>query len=139
MGIRGRKSAADLAVIGPGGIETIRRPEPPSELTEEQAVEWRATVNRLPADWFPRETHPLLVQYCRLITRARWIAEMITQAEGDADFDASAYRDLLKSEEAVTRAIASLSTRMRLNQLSTMRHDAVRKPGMLRKPWDPKE
>jgi hypothetical protein len=41
MGIRRGASAADLAVIGPSGIETIRRPEPPEELTDEQAVEWR--------------------------------------------------------------------------------------------------
>jgi hypothetical protein len=137
MGVRGRKSSVELAVVGPSGIETIRRPEPPSELTEEQAIEWRATVNRLPPDWFPRETHPMLVQYCRLIVRARRLADLINQAEADEEFDVGAYRDLLKSEEAVTRAIASLSTRMRLNQSSTMRHDAVRKPGMLRKPWEP--
>jgi hypothetical protein len=33
MGARGRHGVAELAVIGPGGIETVRRPEPPDELT----------------------------------------------------------------------------------------------------------
>ena len=33
MGIRGRPGVAEIAVIGPSGIETIRRPEPPDELT----------------------------------------------------------------------------------------------------------
>jgi hypothetical protein len=59
MGVRGRHGVAELAVIGPSGIETVRRPEPPDELTDEQATEWRAIVNRLGADWFPRETHPM--------------------------------------------------------------------------------
>ena len=31
MGVRGRHGVAELAVIGPGGIETVRRPEPPDE------------------------------------------------------------------------------------------------------------
>ena len=34
-------------------------------------IEWCAVVNRMPADWFPRETHGMLVQYCRLIVGAR--------------------------------------------------------------------
>ncbi len=37
MGTRGRPGVAELAVIGPSGIETIKRPEPLSELTDEQA------------------------------------------------------------------------------------------------------
>lgn len=45
MGVRGRASAADPAVIGPSGIETIRRPEPPTESIDEQAIEWCVVVN----------------------------------------------------------------------------------------------
>jgi hypothetical protein len=56
MGVRGRTGIAELTVIGPGGIETVKRPDPPGELTDEQATEWRAIVNRLGASWFPRET-----------------------------------------------------------------------------------
>jgi hypothetical protein len=126
-----------LAIIGPSGIETIRRPEAPDELTEEQAREWRAVVNRLSADWFPRETHSLLVQYCRLVVRARRLAQLIDAAEKEENFDVKEYRDLIRSEEGVSRAIASLSTRMRLNQSSTMRAETAKKPSMIRKPWEP--
>jgi hypothetical protein len=38
-------------------IETIARPDAPYDLTDEQSDEWWAVVNRMPADWFPRETH----------------------------------------------------------------------------------
>ena len=32
------------------GITATERPEPPKGLTDEQAVEWRAVVDRMPAD-----------------------------------------------------------------------------------------
>jgi len=35
------------------------------KLTDEQAEEWRAVVSRMAADWFPRETHGMLLAYCR--------------------------------------------------------------------------
>jgi len=50
MGIRGRQSAASLTVVAPSGAEVMPRANPPDELTDEQAHEWRAVVNRLPAD-----------------------------------------------------------------------------------------
>ena len=62
-------AALSLEVIGPGGLETIRRPAPPRSLSDEEAEEWRAVVNRLPATWFPRETHSMLTQYCRQVVR----------------------------------------------------------------------
>src|SRR5215510_3112468 len=88
MGIRGRTSSAELAVIDPAGIETVRRPQAPVELTDEQADEWCAIVGRLPAEYFPRETHGMLAQYCRHITRARRLAQLIAQMEASGSFDA---------------------------------------------------
>jgi hypothetical protein len=60
MGIRGPKSAGDLATPTVADLRGDARPEPPADLTEEQAAEWRAVVERLPADWFPREVEPRL-------------------------------------------------------------------------------
>jgi hypothetical protein len=42
-----------------------------ADLTEDQAAEWRAVVDRLPNDWFPRETHGMLAQFCRHVCTAR--------------------------------------------------------------------
>lgn len=139
MGSRGRISAAEAAVvIGPNGVETLRRPDPPAELTAEEAHEWRAVVDRLRADWFPRETHALLVQYCRLICRARFLAKWIEAIQSRERLDGKMYRDLLRSEQAITQSIASLSTKMRLNQTSTLRQDRLesRRPSMLPLPWE---
>lgn len=135
MGTRGPRSTAALSVIGPGGLETIRRPSPPADLTAEQADEWRAIVNRLPADWFARETHAILAQYCRHIVRARRIASLIEAAEGAKTFDVDAYRDLLRSEEEQSRAIASLATKMRISQQSSY-DKSKKKPQAGKPPWE---
>lgn len=135
MGTRGRTSAAALAVIGPNGIETVRRPDPPSDLTDEMADLWVSVVNRLPADWFPAETQPMLAQYCRHVIRARRLAQMIDATEKSSEFDVKEYRDLLRSEEEQSRAIASLATKMRISQQTT--YDKSKKKGGSRsRPWD---
>jgi hypothetical protein len=71
MAQRGGKSAASLSV---GRVLGNERPAPPDELTEEEAEEWRAIASRMPHDWFTRENHPLLAEYCRHIVRARDLA-----------------------------------------------------------------
>jgi hypothetical protein len=63
---RGRKGAAALSVVA-GTINAVERPEPPAELTAEQAWEWQAIVDRMPADWFTVETWPVLMLLCRHI------------------------------------------------------------------------
>ena len=77
MGSRGKKPISELSVIKPTGITAIQRPEPADGMTDEQAHEWKAVVNRMPADWFPRETHALLEQYCRHVVSARRVAEIV--------------------------------------------------------------
>jgi hypothetical protein len=103
---RGRKSAASLTVISASGIEQVRRPDPPAELTDEQGAEWRAVVGCLPADWLPRETHQLLAQYCRHVVGARRVAQLIEQAEADGELDVDAYAQLLRMQDAEGRAMS---------------------------------
>lgn len=121
-----------------GAVSRLERPSPPSELTEEQAVEWWAVVNRMPANYFPRETHPLLVQYCRHVVQARRVAQLITATESSPSLDVEVYGKLLKLQEAEGRAISSLATRMRLTQQATV-NAKVQKPldlGAAKKPWE---
>jgi len=131
---RGRKSGAALAVISGEGIVTVRRPEPPDHLTDEQAEEWRAIVNRLAADWFPTETHGLLAQYCRHLVLSKRIAQLIAAAEAAEPFDLNDYDKLLVMHEREGRALSSLATRMRLSQQSTYSKDRA-KPRNTVKPW----
>lgn len=149
MGTRGPKSAASLAVTAASPVETIKRPDPPFELTEEQAREWRAVVGRMPADWFPRETHGLLIQYCRHVVSSRRVAGMIEQIESslkdavDGGADAvgvtlgsiEALDKLFKMQEREGRAISSLATRMRITQQATY-DKSKKKPAQGKKPWE---
>jgi hypothetical protein len=135
MGTRGRQSAAALTVVGPSGIETVRRPEPPGELTDEQASEWKAIVNRLPADWFGRETHSMLAQYCRHVVAARRVAQLIEACEADEHMNVEDYDRLLKMQEREGRAMSSLATRMRISQQATYDKQKKKPTGITQKPW----
>ncbi len=131
-----RKSLAALSVVQPVGLEEVRRPMPPVELGDEQKQEWLAVVNRLPADWFPRETHSMLAQYCRHVVAARRIAQLVVCAEADQEsFKIEDYDRLLKMQEREGRALSSLATRMRMTQQSTY-DETKRKPVEKKaKPW----
>lgn len=135
MGTRGRVSAASLEVAKPVDVERIQRPDAPYDLTDEQSEEWWAVVNRLPADWFPRETHALLSQYCRHVVAARKVAQLIGVSEGAAEFDIAQYDQLLKMQEREGRALSSLATRLRITQQSTV-SPKTKKPVQIKRPWD---
>lgn len=137
---RGRKSAGDLVAAQTiaGAVFRMDRPDPPSELTDEQAAEWRAVVDRMPGGYFPRETHAILVQYCRHVVTARRVSQLIAATEMQSPIDVDVYKDLLKMQEAEGRAISSLATRMRLTQQATV-NAKVQKPidvGAAKKPWE---
>lgn len=134
MKTRGRTSAAALEVAALGKVETIQRPDAPYELTDEQAQEWWAVVNRLPADWFPRETHGLLAQYCRHVIAARRVAQLVA-AEEAGEFDLDRYDQLLKMQEREGRALSSLATRLRITQQATV-SPKTQKPVQSKKPWE---
>lgn len=140
---RGRKSAASLEVASPSRLETIERPNCPHDLTDEESEVWFTVVNRLPADWFPAETHPLLAQYCRATIQARRVAELIEQATSDIDpetkeptLTVSAYDRLLKMQARQSATLASLATKMRISQQATTNHRGNKKQVSPKKPWE---
>lgn len=137
MGVRGRKSSNANAVqtlVAP--TEVVQRPDAPYDLTDDQADEWWAVVNRMPADWFTRETHPLLAQYCRHVVAARRVAQLIAQTEKQKTIDVEQYDQLLKMQEREGRAISSLATRMRISQQATLTKRADKGSGGMKKPWE---
>lgn len=133
---RGRKSAASLTVVSTSSLEVVKRPEPPEELTDEQAHEWRAIVNRLPAEWFPRETHGILAQYCRHLVAARMVAQLVERVQESETLDLDEYDKVLKLQEREGRALSSLATRMRLTQQATYTDKTPKGKGGIRRPWD---
>jgi hypothetical protein len=115
----GRKSAASLTVIGPHGIETIRRPEPPRSLNDEEAAEWRKTVGGMAADHFPVETHAMLELRCRHIIHSRRLAEMIEAEQKSDEYDWRTHKELLYALARQSQTIAVLDTKLRLAQITT--------------------
>ena len=133
----GRKSAAALSVVSNSLIDAVERPLPPADLTIEQKREWVEVVNRLPADWFPRETWALLSQYCRHVVAARHVAQLLERVESLDEVEVEQYDRLLKMQEREGRAISSLATRMRMSQQAS--YDAKRGKGsqsITKKPWE---
>src|SRR5690554_588621 len=131
---RGRKSAASLEVVA-SNVSAIERAPVPDDLTDEQSAVWRTITNRMPADWFPAETWPLLAMYCRHVVSARRVAQMIEQEETSESVDIETLDRLYKMQEREGRAMSSLATRMRLTQQTT--YDKSRKkPMQVRKPWE---
>ena len=136
MGVRGRQSVASLSIVGVSSVERFERAQPPHELTPEQADEWRAVVERMPAEWFPRETHAMLAQYCRHVVRANRVAQLVARCEGNDEFDLKEYDTLLKMQERESRCIASLATRMRITQQTVYDKSKKRGSSISKKPWE---
>jgi hypothetical protein len=104
--------------------EPAFRPKAPSELTSEQAAEWKSIVNHMPANWFGRESHSLLIAYLRHWSNARLIAaeiERFAPAWLGRDDGLDRYEQLLKIADREHRAMASLAGKMRLSQSSRLR------------------
>ena len=140
MKSRGRKSAAELSVIGPGGVETTRRPDPPSDLTEAQVDVWRRIVNAYPADRFDAGAQLVLAQLCRHADTARKMAAVIRQPEEGGEFDVDAWQALLRAQDRESARVASLATRLRLTpQARYVPHSAAAladPTADMRKPWE---
>lgn len=141
---RGRKSSAELAVVAGFGP---RRPEPPAELTADQAAEWQAVVARLPADWFPAETHALLAAYCRHVVTLRMLsgeldAWRMEWTRGEAGDEGLKRLDRLTAmRERESRAMIAAARALRLTKTSQVRPEAAGRMARdagegRRKPWE---
>lgn len=145
---RGRKSSGALSVVPTttvSPLEVHQRQPAPVELSEEETVEWYAVVDNMPAAWFGRETQPLLTQYCRHVVRARRVAQLLQDMENpkpnkDGEipaFDIALYNQVLIMQDRESRAIATLSTKMRIAQQST--YDKSQRKGSSTsgsRPWE---
>jgi hypothetical protein len=95
------------------------QPEPLEELNEEERVEWRKFTSRMPIDWFPPETWPMLAQLCSHICQARWVRQCLQEVRAGlldpTDDDALERLCRLQSlHDREGRAITALMVRLRL-------------------------
>jgi phage terminase small subunit len=115
---RGRKSVAALTVVA---RLTPQRPPPPEHLTEQQAEEWRAIVDRMPSGYFSREMFGLLAAYCQHASAARVLTGLIDsfKVEWLADPDGLArFNQMLAMRERETKSMANLATKLRMTPQS---------------------
>jgi hypothetical protein len=120
----GRKSAASLAVVNVLGNE---RPAPPDDLSETEAKEWREIAGRMPHDWFTRENHPLLAEYCRHIVRARDLAQDIAKfkqfpASDPTEFQQDVWRRTVAGEASTFFKTAALQVAHQASDISKRYH-----------------
>jgi len=134
MGNRGKKSSDEIIALKLASISAVKRPESPADLTKAQADAWHNVVSAMPADWFPRETHALLEQYCRHVVSARRIAEIVESLNAD-DFNLDNFDRLLRMQERESRATSSLATRMRITHQARFSHRKTTGP-KTPKPWE---
>jgi hypothetical protein len=113
---RGRKGVAQTEVAL---VETLSRPQAPLDLTPEETDEWHAITEAMPANWFPRETWPLLSQFCRHTIAARRVSQLIDAEMAKPDMDLSVLKDLLTLQRGETAALKAMAASMRLSQQST--------------------
>jgi len=113
MGICGPKSVEALVTPTVADLRGDARPEPPADLTEEQAAEWRAVVERLPADWLPRETRGLVAKCVCYIATAQRLpdaqASLDGRPEGRLPFAPPTCASLNSRPLTFTAALAGLS------------------------------
>jgi hypothetical protein len=114
---RGRKGAAQFETTG--AVMVVSRPGAPLDLTEAETEEWMAIVDAMPADWFARETWPLLGQYCRHIVGARRIAQLVDAEISAAEIDFRMLDKMMRSQARETMAMRALAASLRLSQQST--------------------
>ena len=116
---RGRRSAADLAVIRG---EFGKRPEPPPDLAAAEATIWKAVVSSEPADFFATAaTRDMLKAYCRHVATADRLTAVINEfetgwlkrADGVERFD-----DLTRMRDREARAALMTAVRLRLTNQS---------------------
>ena len=111
---RGRKSGASLeTVVSVTGKPA--RPAAPDCLTTDQAEVWQSVVKAMPPDWFGRETHPLLQQFCRHVVTAREVDGLIAEHEA-GELDIPRYNKLLIMRSRESAALTALARTMRMTQ-----------------------
>jgi hypothetical protein len=141
---RGRKSPDSLLIAA---TAIPQRPEPPADLSPEEADIWRGYVTPMPADWFPSNTWQTLANLCALVAHCRLLRSELHWFREGIPKDPAGYerfRQIEKSLESKMLTIATLETKLRLTPQSKDDHHhraekartAIANAATGPKPWD---
>src|SRR5262249_5552301 len=108
------------AVVVPLEIEEAR-PMPPSRLDKEEADEWRAIVERMPAGRFSRENlsvlEALVCQICSLRLIEQQVRKM-KKLDLSIKENRTELHQAIQTQERANKTVGFLSTKLRLTQQS---------------------
>jgi hypothetical protein len=138
--------------VAPFAIASPALP-PPSDLTEEQAADWRAITAQFEPDWFDAGNAPLLTELVRHMSYARQLSEALealrrrslTSTTVKGAKGRQTYRQLLAMQRAESQVISMLSVKLRLSNSAHRTNDPRRGRGDGRltvtvpsapKPWE---
>lgn len=119
---RGQASRASFEVIQPTGLmPSGHRPAPSPELSAAATQEWHAVVERMPADYFPRETQGLLATFCSIKVQLDEVNKALAKfgpglPSGEKRW--KRYRELTRMRGACATQLASIATKLRLTPQS---------------------
>jgi hypothetical protein len=137
---RGRKSAAELAVVTP---ISDHRQVPPANMPEVQRQIWQIVIGRLPYDWFKAEHLELLRAYCQHVAIAQTIARQIEGFRPEwlaEDGGLDRFDQLSRLLDREHRMVLALARSMRFTHQSqydkTLAAKAARDAPMGRAPWE---
>jgi hypothetical protein len=120
-------------------------------LTEEECQIWTDIAASLPHDWFPADTHPLLVQLCRHIGYARLLANEINavrqrlrEVTPESDEESRWWVELtalMRSHALQSERISQIAVKLRMTNQSRLQArggDQNRRTvsGVVEKPWE---
>lgn len=136
-----RKSASFLSVAPPP-VELRPLPEPPQDLTDEQAALWHKIVATKPSDWWDAANLPMLRALVVHTAAAEVIDRELATFEPEwlkDDEGLKRYKILTQIRAEHTGKTESLMTKMRLTQQSRygarQADTAARSASKSRKPW----
>jgi len=117
---RGRKSAAELAVIpNVTPIEPARaRPAPPAHLPASAAAVWRELVASRPAGFFDTGTHALLSTLAVATAEHRRLSAILAELDPLADLDA--FGKITRACDTHALRIGAAATKLRLTVQATV-------------------
>lgn len=118
-------------------VSLPERPEPPSHLSEAEGQLWREVVATKPADWFQRDSHPILCAYIQSTLIHRLLMDQFHA--GEFPIGCKPYSDLVGMIVKVSGSVAQLGAKLRLTQQSRYTPQsagtAAKKAGPVR-PWE---
>jgi hypothetical protein len=125
-----------------------QRSGPPEDFDEEEAIEWRLIVERMPPDWFPRETHTMLTELCQVTVSSRQVGRRLREIRGSSSANSrylepldGEVRDLIKMKAELAKVISNLSTKLRITNInridgSKAKFKVVKATTADAKPWN---